>query len=168
MKGQTCEKRLCPCSDSYLTPKVLHLMWMMRCSSELVPHSLPLNTAIRKRIAQAGLRSISFVSPRQEACSPTISGFATSSLPQGHASRLYHRQAVLRQGLSTPSAFQPPPSPQHAIVADGVGERSLQQEHLPPLRLPVWERVWQWRWHSGTRAGSNLPLLLSLHPQRPR
>src|SRR2546421_2570777 len=134
MKGQTCEKRLCPCSDSYLTPKVLQLMWMMRCSSEPVPRSLPINSAIRKRIEQAGLRSISFVSPRQEACSPTISGFATSSLPQGHASRSYHRQPVLRQGLYTPSAFQPPPSPQHAIVADGVGERSLQQEPLPPLR----------------------------------
>jgi hypothetical protein len=50
--------------------------------------------------------------------------------------------------VGLPSGTQP--SVHRAFPADGVGERSLEQEPSPHLRLPVWERAWLWRWHSGT------------------
>src|SRR5436305_2093245 len=75
---------------------------------------------------------------------------------------------MLRRGLYIPSAFQPPPSQHPALTGDGLAERSLQLEQLPHLPLLVWERVWPWRWHSGTWAGGELLPLLSFRLQRPR
>lgn len=168
MQAETHEKRPCQCSDSYLTQKVRQSMSMMRCSLVPVPRNLLLNSAIHCRIALACLCSINFASAPGEDCSPTISCFATSNLPQEHTSRSCHRQPVLRRDLSMPSAFHLPLSVHRALPADGVGERSFEQEQSLHLGLPVWERAWPWRGHSGTWARGELLTLLSFRPYRPR
>src|SRR5258708_27157402 len=130
MQAETHEKRPCQCSDSYLTQKVRQSMSMMRCSLVPVPRNLLLNSAIHCRIALARLCSINFASAPGEDCSPTISCFATSNLPQEHTSRSCHRQPVLRRDLSMPSAFHLPLSVHRALPAD------RSEEHTSELQSP--------------------------------
>ena len=58
------------------------------------------------------------------------------------------------QAIGLPAATQPSPRPLRRWSRRSVPWR---QELLPLLRLPVWEQVWPWRWHSGTWAGGELP-----------
>src|SRR6266568_4461921 len=49
-------------------------------------------------------------------------------------------------------------------LAYGVGERSLQQEPLPRLRLPASERAWPWLWRSGIWEDGDQQRPLSFRP----